>query len=252
MPEIPVADVVASSSRPWSKRQPEYRTWASMIRRCCNPNQAAYRSYGGRGIGVAPEWRGRGGFQRFYAFLGPKPSPGHSIDRINNARGYEPGNVRWATVQEQQRNRSSNHWIEANGERLLVVEWAERLKCRPSVISCRLRSGWPPSEAVTRPVRHMKSPGTAVKAPLKGRPRGERNARAKLTAEQAMRVKEAQFGPGLRRRDLARELGVSVSTLKAIRRGKNWAHLNTTAHVAQVIELAERTGGALLGKKEPG
>jgi len=71
--------------------------------RCHNPSHAASRYYGGRGITVADEWRDN--FTAFYAHIGPKPSPDHSLDRINNDGNYQPGNVRWATWSQQNKNR---------------------------------------------------------------------------------------------------------------------------------------------------
>lgn len=82
---------------------PEYRAWLRMKRRCTDQNHDKYSYYGGRGIRVADEWLSD--FRAFLAHIGPRPSPGHSIDRINNEGNYEPGNVRWATKQEQMKNR---------------------------------------------------------------------------------------------------------------------------------------------------
>lgn len=142
------------------RKSPEYLTWASIIRRCTNPRQAAFADYGARGVTVSPTWRGPGGFERFLAELGPKPTPRHTIDRIDNSRGYEPGNCRWVTHQEQQHNRGSNHWIEAAGERLLLVDWARRLGCGTSVITNRIGMyGWSPERAVTTPVRRIQRRG---------------------------------------------------------------------------------------------
>ena len=75
-----------------------------MVRRCTNPRDPGYPSYGGRGIGVSTRWRGD--FMAFFADLGPRLSPGHSLDRLDNTRGYEPGNCRWATRSQQQLNRT--------------------------------------------------------------------------------------------------------------------------------------------------
>jgi hypothetical protein len=81
----------------------EYNSWISMKMRCFNPKDGRYDSYGGRGITIAPEWIED--FESFLAFMGHKPSPAHSLDRIDNDGNYEPGNVRWATRIEQSRNR---------------------------------------------------------------------------------------------------------------------------------------------------
>jgi hypothetical protein len=81
----------------------EYSIWYGMVRRCTNPRDHRFPYYGGRGSGVSARWRHD--FMAFFADLGPRPSPGHSIDRLDNARGYEPGNCRWATRSQQQRNK---------------------------------------------------------------------------------------------------------------------------------------------------
>lgn len=84
---------------------PEYKTWASMKDRCYQPSSDSWSRYGGRGIRVCERWLSS--FENFLADVGARPSPKHSIDRINNDGHYEPGNVRWSTVSEQARNRSS-------------------------------------------------------------------------------------------------------------------------------------------------
>lgn len=84
------------------QHSPEYRSWLAMKTRCSNPRRAVWKHYGGRGIAVCPEWRVS--FAQFFADMGPKPSPAHSIDRINPNGHYEPCNCRWATQAEQMRN----------------------------------------------------------------------------------------------------------------------------------------------------
>jgi hypothetical protein len=87
---------------------PEWTTWASMNQRCENPKRKDFKNYGGRGITVCEEWRHS--FPAFFAHIGPKPSPKHTLDRYpNNDGNYEPGNVRWATYSEQNRNKRRHH-----------------------------------------------------------------------------------------------------------------------------------------------
>jgi hypothetical protein len=81
----------------------EYSIWAGMNDRCSNPNNNAWKYYGGRGIKVCDRWRAS--FEAFFADIGPRPTSKHSIDRINNDGNYEPGNVRWATATVQANNK---------------------------------------------------------------------------------------------------------------------------------------------------
>lgn len=81
----------------------EYRAWANAKGRCSNPRNPGWLRYGGRGIEM------RLTFAEFFAEVGWKPSPAHSLDRKNNDRHYEKGNIRWATVGEQNSNKSNGH-----------------------------------------------------------------------------------------------------------------------------------------------
>lgn len=98
-----------------------YMAWDAMIQRCLNPKSTKFSDYGGRGITVCERWRKFGGF---LDDMGECPA-GKTIDRIDNSRGYEPENCRWATRKEQQRNRRCTHYVEYLGRRMSVAEAAE-------------------------------------------------------------------------------------------------------------------------------
>lgn len=98
-----------------------YQIWASMKHRCANPNNCRY---GGRGITVCRAWQK---FETFYADMGDPPTNKHTLERVNNNRGYMPSNCKWATRKEQSRNRSSNTWVTFNGARRTWAGWAEHL-----------------------------------------------------------------------------------------------------------------------------
>lgn len=101
----------------------EYTIWAGMKSRCISKAPKVYRLYGARGIMVCERWRES--FATFLADMGPRPSPKHSIDRIDNDGNYEPGNCRWATQSQQMRNTSQNHMVSIQGKKVPLVEAAE-------------------------------------------------------------------------------------------------------------------------------
>ena len=81
----------------------EYRAWCAMKNRCNNPRNGNFKYYGARGIGVSPEWQGD--FIAFFKHVGSRTTAKHSLGRIDNERGYEPGNVRWETRTQQNNNK---------------------------------------------------------------------------------------------------------------------------------------------------
>lgn len=123
----------------------EHRALTNAIHRCHNPSHVAYPEYGGRGIRVCKRWLDREkGFERFLKDIGPRPSNKHSLERVNNNRGYTPYNCKWATRSEQQSNRRPYRRfkhkppITFNGETLTIAEWANKLSIKPNTLMKRI------------------------------------------------------------------------------------------------------------------
>lgn len=118
----------------------EYRIWSGIIQRCCNPNDAAYGDYGGRGISICERWRNS--YEAFLEDVGRRPAA-LSLDRWPNQNGnYEPGNVRWATAQQQQRNKRDNRLLTWDYRTQSVSAWSEEKGWPRTIIDNRLRKGW--------------------------------------------------------------------------------------------------------------
>lgn len=126
-------------------RSSEYRAWRHMRDRCCNEDAYGYANYGGRGITICDRWLD---FASFYADMGPKPSPQHSLDRLDPNGNYEPSNCRWATREEQDNNRRDSLFLEFAGQRLTISQWAARLGKCYETLRLRHRNGWTSSEVL--------------------------------------------------------------------------------------------------------
>ena len=99
---------------------PEHKIWRGMKDRCTNEKNTFYANYGGRGITVCAEWMND--FAACYRDVGERPSPRHSIDRIDTSGNYEPGNVKWSTHDEQANNKRNNTHYHFNGELLSLSQ----------------------------------------------------------------------------------------------------------------------------------
>lgn len=123
--------------------------WKNMKSRCYNPNHKDYHRYGGRGIKICDEWLDS--FLPFYDWsLANGIEPNLSIDRLNNDGDYTPDNCAWRTPKEQGNNRSTNVFVEFNGERKTVQQWAESLGITHQAMFARLGSdAWTLDEALT-------------------------------------------------------------------------------------------------------
>lgn len=159
---ILVAQVLRSQSLP------EWRNWSHMWRRCVDPKNDSFARYGGAGIAVHDSWKD---FAQFYADMGQRPTPRHTLDRYpNNAGNYEPGNVRWATPDEQNLNKKNAVFVEYEGKQQRLHALAQRFGINLNNLRGRLRSGWPLEEALSTPIdKHAKK---QRRSPLTPDPQG--------------------------------------------------------------------------------
>ncbi len=154
-----------AAKRRWTKHgmhaRREYQSWLTMMQRCYREANANYAAYGGAGVLVCVKLRD---VVAFIDYMGPRPTPGHSLDRKNNAGHYScgdceecrthswPSNCRWATDIEQQANREITIRLTLGSETLPLTEWARRTGLRTSTIRERLKRGWSIERTLTAPV----------------------------------------------------------------------------------------------------
>ena len=184
--------------------RPEYRSWIEMRRRCSNPTRPEWARYGGRGIRVCERWESS--FDDFISDMGPRPSSRHSLDRIDNDGNYEPTNCRWATAEEQARNRRTNVVL-ATGE--IQADAAARLGITPRALTGRRAAGWTPGEVVGSERR---------------RARGERCGSAKLTSEAVSSIRKLRAS-GVAVVEIATAFGVHRNTIQNVLAGRYWTHV---------------------------
>ena len=124
-----------------------HKVWRKMIDRCHNPNCAAYKYYGAKGILMCDEWR-----HNYVAFRDWSYQHGYSedltIDRIDNTKGYSPDNCKYSTAKEQARNRTTSRMVTYNGETHCLAEWAEIMNISAPNLRYRISHGWPVEKAL--------------------------------------------------------------------------------------------------------
>ena len=128
--------------------------WYGMKRRCFDVRHPSYKNYGGRGITMSDEFLD---IAKFCAYvketIGERPTKKHSIDRIDNSKGYCPGNIRWSLPPDQSRNKRTNRIVVVNGNNMPLVDAAEYYGIKYNCVKSRLALGWSVEDALTRPVR---------------------------------------------------------------------------------------------------
>lgn len=130
-----------------------------MKQRCLQKSDKSFSRYGGRGITVCESWLT---FDGFFADMGARPSDHHSLERIDNEIGYEPGNCKWATGVEQANNKRTNHVVTYRGNALSIADAARSAgKGVPrETATCRIRNGWTIEAAVETPLKFRRDPET--------------------------------------------------------------------------------------------
>lgn len=144
-----------------------YSIWKGMLGRCYSPNDSSAKNYREKGVRVCDEWRA--GFAVFRDWsLANGYRDDLTLDRWPDTAGnYAPGNCRWATRRQQNRNKRKMEYLPAFGERKLIVEWSEDPRCMVGHVTlrCRLFRGWPLERAILTPPTNVTSGSALITAP---------------------------------------------------------------------------------------
>jgi len=130
-----------------------YKAWENIKQRTTNPNHPRFADWGGRGVTLFAPWRES--FMPFALYLlntlGERPSPKHSLDRVDNSLGYIPGNLKWSTAKEQAANRRvgnmpQTRWLDFYGQGYSVNAFAGMVGRSHKAVSYRLSRGESPEQ----------------------------------------------------------------------------------------------------------
>lgn len=125
-----------------------YYAWQSMKKRCDNPNTKHFKRYGGRGITVCQRWLNS--FESFLEDMGLCPEK-MLLERVDNEKGYSSENCKWATMEEQQNNRSDNILVNYKGVTLSIAQWARKTGLSKRMLYFRFSAGWLVGKMLTTP-----------------------------------------------------------------------------------------------------
>ncbi len=115
-----------------------WKTWKGIVERTTSKNSANYKKYGAKGIGIYENWLI---YKNFADYIGNPPTENHSIDRIDNLKGYFPNNIRWATAKEQACNRKNNVYVYVDGQKMVLSDAAKKLGISKSTASRWFKNG---------------------------------------------------------------------------------------------------------------
>ena len=137
------------------RNSPLYTVWRHMLERCEDPTFKYFANYGGRGITVCDRWHD---IRAFHADMVGTYRKGLTLDRIDNAGNYEPGNCEWATPAKQARNKRNNINVTIDGETKILKDWCAHFNVSYHAVYYRIKvGGWEPIKALTTPSRRPKS-----------------------------------------------------------------------------------------------
>jgi len=124
----------------------EYRCWQHIKTRCTNKKSEHYMDYGGRGIAVCERWIK---FENFLEDMGRRPSTSHSIDRIDNSKGYSKDNCKWSTKKEQSSNTRNNVIVNMDGKNMILKDACDLLGLQYNTVRARIKKlGWSTERAL--------------------------------------------------------------------------------------------------------
>lgn len=179
-----------------------YGVWQHIKQRCYNKNNPFYKHYGQRGIVMCDRWRNS--FENFRDDMFSSFQEGLTLDRIDVNGGYCKENCRWADRETQDNNRTDTIFIEYNGEKMGLAQWARKLKISRDTIMQRYLKGLSPKEMLAQPKQHTK-----------------------LTGEQVVEIKKMLSG-GEYQRIIAEKIGgISRSTVLGIKLGRTWKNVKS-------------------------